>query len=205
MSQLFSYKNREAYELDVETALKLVTGVWQRGKNDKYSVQFCSANTKPTEQEARAALSRLLLVGELPDLLRLLLAILFTPNLFGDVKPSVGVPKNIVQRKVVFKKLSTGHSNPITDVIIAAMVQHLRDRGRRYEKAIKEVAKVNRLDERHVKRIYSKHKGRFLNQFVGAIRHSISSMNSSQFWEFPLLGWGGISSMNSDHGVSSSS
>jgi hypothetical protein len=188
MTQLFSYKSRDAYKRDVETALALLVGVWGRGKNDRYSVQFCSATSKPTEQEARAALSRLLLVGELPDLLRVCLAILFSPDLFRDVKPSGGVPPSIVQRKIVFKRLNTGHSNPLMDVLIAAMVQHLRNGGRPYEKAINEVTKATKLDERHVKKLYGKHKGLFLNQLVEAIRDSISnSMDASGLWEFPFL------------------
>ena len=153
MTQLFSYKSREAYELDVETALKLLTGIWMRGKNGRYSVHFCSTTTKSTEQEARAALSRLLLVGELPDLLRVLLAILFTPDLFRDVKPSACAHPNPMQRKVVFKKLNTGHSNVMTDMIVAALVQHCRDTSHSSQEAIKKVAEAFGLDNRHIQKI----------------------------------------------------
>ena len=155
---LFPYKDQEAYERDVEIALALLRGFWGRDKNGRYSVQHCSPNTNPTEKEARAALSRLLLTGDVPDLLLLLLAILFTPELFGAANP--------VQRKVVFKRLNTGHSNVMTDMVIAASVQHLRNIGLSYEKATKEAAKAFRLEQRHVKRIYSKHKGSTLNQMV---------------------------------------
>jgi hypothetical protein len=184
---LFSYQSREAYELDVETALKLLTGVWQRGKNGRYSVHFCSANTKPTEREARAALSRVLLNGDVPDLLRGLLAILFTPELFGP-------NPNPVQRKVEFKRLNTGHSNLMVDMIIAAGVQHLRDIGHSYTRAIEKVAEAFGLDKRHIKRIYSRHKGSALNQLADNIRHGIRSMNSCQFWEIPASG--GVRSTN---------
>jgi hypothetical protein len=166
----FSYKDRGAYELDVETALKLLTGVWQRGKNGKYSVYHCSSNTNPTEKEARAALSRVLLSGDVPDLLLGLLSILFSPELVGSVNP--------VQRKVVFKRLNRGHSNLMMDMIIAAAVQHCRLIGHSYEKAIEETAKAFRLDQRHLKKIYSKHKGSALNQMVDKVRDGVRSMNS---------------------------
>jgi hypothetical protein len=174
VTQLFSYNSREAYERDVETGLALLTGIWHRGKNGRYGVHFCSANTKPTEREARAALSRLLLVGELPDLLRVLLAILFTPELFGS--------DNAVQRKVVFKRLNTGHSNIMKDMIVASLVQHLRNIGHRYEKAIEKVGEGFKLDERHIKKIYGKHRGPLLNKVVDnvlhSIRHGLSVANS---------------------------
>jgi hypothetical protein len=105
-----------------------------------------------------------------------------------------GSNPNPVQRKVEFKRLNTGHSNLIADMIIAAGVQHLRDVGHSYTRAIKKVAEAFGLDERHVKRIYSKHKGSALNQSVDNIRHGIRSMNSCQFWEIPA--GGGVRSTN---------
>jgi hypothetical protein len=213
---LFHYKDREAYERDVEIALALLRGFWGRGENGRYSVQHCSPNTNPTEKEARAALSRVLLSGDVPDLLLLLLAILFTPELSGSVNP--------VQRKVVFKRLNTGHSNVMTDMVIAALVQHLRNIGSK--KATEEVANACRLELRHVKRIYSKHKGSTLNQMVMMVaalvprtstdaraRASAVASIASMTWVHPKHGESiipavdkarsGIRSTNSRHGARS--
>jgi hypothetical protein len=208
MTQLFVYKSREAYELDVETALKLLSGIWQRGKNGRYSVHFCSATTKPTEQEARAALSRVLLNGDVPILLRAMLAILFTPELFGSTR-------NFVQRKVIFKRLNRGHSNVMADMIVAALVQHLRNIGYSYEKATDEVANAYGLEQRHIKKIYSKHKGSALNQMVMIVAALVphtstdararASAVASIAKHYPAVdkARNGISSMNLRHGARS--
>jgi hypothetical protein len=168
MTPLYSYESREAHDLDVENALKLLLGFLGQDKHGKLDVHFCSASTKPTEREARLALCRVLLSGDVPDALRALVAVLFVcgQGLFGQ-------EPNPLQRKVEFTSLSTGHSKFEADLVIATVVQVLRrgshyyDKARNvnfrgncsYDKAIGSVAKVFMLSESQVKKIYAKYKG----------------------------------------------
>lgn len=134
----------EEHGRDLETALKLLLGFprW-----DKAWFGYPSSNTSPTEKEARAALSRILLSGNVPRELLSALADLFSPD-----------PKDRLGRKVIFKNLSKRHSKVIVDFQIALKVEILRREVHSYERAAEAVADKFGLDRRHIKKIYGKFK-----------------------------------------------
>jgi hypothetical protein len=158
MKRRISAEKREAHKWDQWAAYKLLTGVYQLDENGRLSFHCLSSNTDPTEKEARAALSRVLLSDEVPRWLLGLLALLFNPEALKGLKTNFELVDPAHQRKVVFKKLSKGHSMPLIDRSIAVHVQYLRLHGHSYEKAIKAAEEKYELDQRHIKRIYSKHK-----------------------------------------------
>jgi hypothetical protein len=146
----------QAFLRDVELALPLLRGV-PRGDIRKGPTEwdFPSSKTRPTEKEARAALSRVLLVAsriaDVPPYLNLILlhlAELFTSTGKKDAAPP---------RKLIFKRLNQGHPKPDRNRTIAYCVQDLRGKKRTYDEAIKEVADKFGLSDRQVARICSKY------------------------------------------------
>jgi len=129
-------------------AFNLLAGVYQMLENGKVTFYYLSSKTKPTEREARLALSGLLQSGKPPAWLLRALAAHFVPEVW--LLP--------IQRKVVFKQVSKGHARPIVDMLIAARVRGLRDMGKSYEEAIRSVAEVFDRDERHIKKICARYK-----------------------------------------------
>jgi hypothetical protein len=114
-------KQKEFHRL-YSLALDLLNGTRGPDKRGVHKRVFLSAKTKPTEEEARRALCRILRYWERcvgADLLGAI-ANVFDPNGSGE-------------RRVVFKKLSQGHSDPVRDGEIANMVYwqlfDLRDEG----------------------------------------------------------------------------
>jgi hypothetical protein len=104
-------QTREEFDRHYSLAIELLDGTKgpdRRGVNKRV---FLSANTKPTEEEARRALCRILRYWERCTGANLLGAIanVFDPNGNGE-------------RKVVFQKLTQGHNDPVRDDEIADMV-----------------------------------------------------------------------------------
>jgi len=129
-------------------AFNLLAGVYQMLENGKVTFHYLSSKTKPTEREARLALSRLLLSGKPPAWVLEALAAHFVPEVW--LLP--------IQRTVVFKQVSKGHARPILDILIATRVRGLRGMGKSYEEAIRSVAEVFDRDERHIKKVYARYK-----------------------------------------------
>jgi len=137
-------------EREVELALALLMGRPMHDGKGLLKTEYLSRYTSPTENEARNALGALLVrisKGPLADerLQEVLaaLALAFCAEPLGPLK-------------VMLKRRSKGHSDRSRDYAIAYHVQWLRNR--RVKGATARVAEVLGLDERHIKRIYARHK-----------------------------------------------
>jgi hypothetical protein len=145
---------------DAMLARKLLRGDW-RGPNPIVGVEslsggvprivFLSSKTKPSENEARRALCRILrdYEHEVDAMLRAALAEVFDPD------PPTRAPQ-WPRLKAVLKKRSRGHSNPYGDAAISSAVFQLRAEGKHYDDAADEVAALVGKSTEHVKRIYAK-------------------------------------------------
>jgi hypothetical protein len=143
----------EEHKRDVRLAETLLHGVRRDGPNGFPVREFLSRNTTPTEDEARAALARLLLRGTAPHLLLLGVASLFMPDAFRGPSPwSLFSPG---ERRVVFRNRSKGHSNHARDGEILERIYILRQAGKTYEEACSQVAEAAGIEVRQVKRIYA--------------------------------------------------
>jgi hypothetical protein len=130
---------------DQVLAGSLFYGNLQSDDRGLYITKFLSRKTRPTEDDARKALCRILLAKEPPPRsLLVALAHAFHPDGCGEVK-------------VILKKRGKGHSDPRRDDSIAFWVHRLRQRGRSYRDAIAAVADSIDKNEKHVGRIYGKH------------------------------------------------
>ena len=132
-------------------ALDLLRGRLGAGAKGLPKTEYLSRHTKPIENAAREALISLLfrIKRELSDerlqMVLEALALAFCEEPFQPLK-------------VVLKRRTKGHSDRRRDYCIAALVQRLREDGASYDQAAARVAKVFNLDERHLKRIYARHK-----------------------------------------------
>jgi hypothetical protein len=149
-------------EHKVDLALALLRGHSVRGDNVPLKTEYLSRHTKPSEREAREALIILLaqIRRELSDerlqsvLVALAIAFCEEQDLETDLNRQFPL-------RLVLKSRSKGHSDLHRDYCIARLVQELRDRRARYNEATAYIAKVFDLDERHIKRIYARHKREF--------------------------------------------
>jgi hypothetical protein len=143
-------------EYRLELVGALLRGRCVAGAKGLPKTEYLSRHTKPTENEARRALLLLLwqIGQQLSDeRLRILLSVLALAFLDD---PLCGEPMRPL--KVVLKRRSKGHSDNNRDYGIATLVQNLRDDGAPYDEAAARVGKVFDLDERHIKKIYARHK-----------------------------------------------
>jgi hypothetical protein len=102
-----SLEEEEAYERDVNTACALLWGLSGQDSRGMPCTEFLSATTKPTEQEARAALARVLEQENVPRHILLGLARLFDPDPKRD------------RRKLIFQGwLNQGRHDPERDQYI---------------------------------------------------------------------------------------
>ena len=105
-----SPEEEEAYTRDVDAALTLLEGIRRQDFSGMILSEYLSANTK-REQEARAALSRVLKHENVPSIILLLLARLFNPDPERD------------RRKLIFQNyLSQGRHDPERDAEIRHLV-----------------------------------------------------------------------------------
>ena len=147
----------EEHERDVELAKALLEGVRREdGPNGLPDVNFLSCDTTPTEEEARAALARVLLSENIPSVVLWMLAGIFAPDGFrsGFFHPG--------QRRAVFKNRSKGHSNNQRNIEIAYRIYTLREAGMSYDDACEKVGGAAGFqDMRQIKRIYASFRGLF--------------------------------------------
>jgi integrase len=162
----------EAYERDVELAAKLLDGIYQKDRDGFLSgVEYLSATTKPTEEEARAALARVLMGKPtlLSEGIMWSLARLFDPQV-GQAGPPA--------RKLVFETINHQYATAVHNFGIARRILYLMEGDtdgyapregrvvkpgkewdeslrRSYDEAAAEVAEKFGISERHAKRIYS--------------------------------------------------
>jgi hypothetical protein len=141
---------------DVGDALMLFWGLWDTPIGRK--TVFPSANTGPTEKEARAALSRVLM--------HVAAGLGGGPSAGVSIAPEARVLEELaqlfishesVQRRVVFKGHKQGRGDPNRDRDIAALVDKLsKSKGKK--RAVSEVAEKAKLGVRTIERIYVKNK-----------------------------------------------
>jgi hypothetical protein len=107
-----SPEEEEAYQCDVDAAAKLLSGIHKQDARGAPYDEFLSATTKPTDQEARAALARVLEHENVPRHILLDLAYLFNPD-----------PKRH-RRKLIFQDwLNQGRHDPGRDQWIEFCVE----------------------------------------------------------------------------------
>jgi hypothetical protein len=142
---------------DVQLALMLLRGHLLRAegletiasKNDLPKLVFLSSKTRPTEDDARRALCRMVRNSdqEPPRMILEELARVFDPDL----------PGRGPRLKAILKRRDRGHLDPWRDAAIAYAVFKLRvQEDKTYEDAIQQVAKTIGKSPEHVKRIYGK-------------------------------------------------
>ena len=168
-----------AYERDVGLAGKLLDGIYHEDRDGLVSeIEYLSDKTNPTEDEARAALARVLLAKptRLSQGLIRSLAELFDPQV-GDGVPSA--------RRLVFETIDHQRATSIRNAQIAYFIYGLRHewpdeygpesewpdghgpewddvakkwkltRNKTYEEAIAAAVEKFGIGERHTKRIYA--------------------------------------------------
>jgi hypothetical protein len=135
-----------ATEDEVRLALALLCGVRGRDRNGLSEFSFLSGDTIPTEDQARAALSKLLLSGSAPPVILWALAAVFAPDGQSPLA-------QCNQQKAILQKINQGHSNPDRDHEIAYWVDDLRRQRLSYEDAVKRVATAIRRSDDQVKKI----------------------------------------------------
>jgi hypothetical protein len=143
-------------EYKLELVRAMLCGRPVAGAKGLPKTEYLSRHTKPTENEARRALlSVLFRIGQQlsDERFRGVLSVLALAFLDD---PLCGEPMRPL--KVVLKRRSKGHSDRNRDYAIAMLVQNLRDDGAPYDEAAARVGKFFDLDERHIKRIYARHK-----------------------------------------------
>jgi hypothetical protein len=121
-------------------------------KNDFPRLVFLSGNTKPTENEARKALCRVLRDRTRKPSHTLLdaLAQVFDP----DQSAARGYPT----LRAALKRRGRGHSDPIRDLVIAHAVKIIRENlNETYEKAVDMVAEAIEKSPEQIKRICGKY------------------------------------------------
>jgi hypothetical protein len=146
-----SREEKEAYDEDVRLAVALLCGIqrWDGRLSSLSKTEFLTRNTNPTETEARAALSRVLLTERAPPIVLHALAAVFAPNGQSPLCRSN-------RQKVVLQKINQGHSNPHRDWQIAFWVDALRRDGLSYDDAIDKVATSAKRSLDQIKKIYGK-------------------------------------------------
>jgi len=153
------YEEEHVYDRDVHLAEQLLQGFLERDSRGLFRLKYSSANTRPTEKDARSALRRVLRRGNVPFMILWHLANLFDPT---DAEQN--------PRKVVFKKLSQGHADTYRDSLIAADVEcTLRDmppgRGRKSRAYVSVGERLN-ISPEQVRRICDKQRKRH-QLFIG--------------------------------------
>ena len=116
-----------------------------------------SRDTKPSEEDARRAL--LCTLGEIRRQLadkRLQQFLSILAVAFVEDPRALGGRADYFPHKLIVKKRSTGHADPIRDYDIAALVQHLRNKGKTRTLALNEAADACGRDWRTVEKIYDR-------------------------------------------------
>jgi hypothetical protein len=147
----------QCLESDIELARALLEGAPEIDRRGLPKFVRLSASTKPTEKEAREALSRVLLSisEDYPDGrsdILVALASAFTQHKrppFPIVRPS--------PFQLIIKRYSQGGEEPWRDFIIARKVRNLMKAGVSYDDAAAEVTKKFKFkDPRQIKKIYGR-------------------------------------------------
>jgi hypothetical protein len=138
---------------DEQLAILLLDRIVEKGADGFLRHRFLSKDTRPTEDEALAALTRLLLNGELSPAILWALARLFAPDGFC---PPEGTNFSVGERRVILCNRSKGNPQDLRHLEIAYMVYELRASGRPADEACAAVAsKCEMKDIRQIKKIYS--------------------------------------------------
>jgi hypothetical protein len=143
----------EAYQRDADFASKLLSGIWHTDRDGIVTeIEFLSNNTKPTEDEARAALARVLRAKDT------ILSRSCIERLADLLDPKTDHPR---PRKLVFKTIDTDFATGVRNAQIAFWIlnqqignaidpEELKD----YNEATEAAAERFGMSDRHAKRIY---------------------------------------------------
>jgi hypothetical protein len=158
-----SDEQREAYYRDEKLALMLLSGhrsgrfpVGLASKNDLPKRRmFLSRKTKPTENEAREALCRILLNRHVPPSAAILKALVGVFVSHDDFAESF---YGRYPLKALLKRRSKGHPNLDRDLAISLAVDRLRDsrEAKTLEEAAARLGDAIGMHEDHIKRVYSR-------------------------------------------------
>lgn len=146
----FANRRLANHDADLQCAFTLFWGVG-RGVRKEASfekIRFPSATTRPTENEAKAALARLLVMDDPPSAILRMLASAFDPD---------GGHGLNTERRLKFERPSQGHSDRMREAAIAQLMYDLCGR-MKYKDAADEVSRQTGISDRQVKRIYAKRK-----------------------------------------------
>jgi hypothetical protein len=135
------------------------SGFYVRERRFK-KAKFPTRDTKPTEQECRAALARILMSGKIPThLLRELAAAIHPEEAF----------LYDTDRRIKFEKMTQGHHDAHRDNTIVAEVAAAREQGKSHDEACVEVAGLAGISFERVRDICQKRKA-FLDSLEEGIR-----------------------------------
>jgi hypothetical protein len=142
-------------------ALYLLDGIQEKGPDGIWRRRFLSKDTRPTEDEGRAALARLLLSEHPPRRLILwALAILFAPKGFcppDSRRPPKWMLLSLGERRVIFQARSQGHPETARHFEIARRVFEEREAGKPFAQACEDVgAMFDNMGSRQVAKICAK-------------------------------------------------
>ena len=148
---------RRRLERDIELARALLEGAPKFDQRGLIKFERLSASTKPTEKEAREALSILLIsmARDYPDG-RSDILVALASAFSQHIHPALTIVRPS-PFQLIIKRYSQGNEEPWRDLIIAREVQNLRDHNMSYDDAAAKVAeKFKFKDVRHVKAIYGR-------------------------------------------------
>jgi hypothetical protein len=129
-------------EDDYVSAFRLLAGVVTKTKRP--ALHYLSSRTDPTEKEARTALSRILLSGDVPTWLLYILAIHFSPEM------ETSIPYRLISpRKIKFANKNQGNKQGRANYLLAMQVALMQEQGL----TIADAAERFGLTERQVQRI----------------------------------------------------
>jgi hypothetical protein len=146
---------------DEYLAFLLLDGIQEKGLDGIWRRRFLSKDTRPTEDEGRAALARLLLSEHPPRRLILwALASLFAPDGFcppDSRRPPKWMLLSLRERRVIFQARSQGHPETARHFEIARSVYEQREAGKPFEQACGDVgAEFDNMGLRQVAKICAK-------------------------------------------------
>jgi hypothetical protein len=159
LSQLYdahrTEEQRLAHQVDTGTAYTLLTGTLCLDRNGLPVLKPLSSDTKPTEREARSALCRVLLSGDVDQAILDALAAAFSPNADEE---NFGVGTEFCLLKAHLKRRSQGRRDSFRDYYIACQVDALRRQGQSYDTATSSLADQHGLSQHWVKEVYGRAK-----------------------------------------------
>jgi len=145
---------------DEYLAFLLLDGIQEKGGDGVWRRRFLSKDTRPTEDEGRAALARLLLSEHPPrPLILWALASLFAPDGFcppDNRHPPKWMLLSLRERRIIFQARSQGHPETARHFEIARRVYEEREAGKPFAQACEDVGEMFEIGSRQVADVCAK-------------------------------------------------